>query len=144
MKRHTNVVSISLAALLLAGPVFAGGYGASAGGTADQGMMMQKHSSMSMHRGARMTTADGMSLYVFDKDTTGKSNCNGKCAMEWPPMKASAKASPSAHFSVIRRADGTMQWAWKGKPLYMFEGDKVAGQTKGGGYSAEWHVATAM
>jgi len=27
-----------------------------------------------------LADANGMTLYTFDKDTPGKSNCNGKCA----------------------------------------------------------------
>ena len=29
--------------------------------------------------------AKGMTLYTFDKDTPGKSVCNGQCATNWPP-----------------------------------------------------------
>ena len=30
----------------------------------------------------------GMTLYTFDKDTSGKSTCNGPCAQNWPPLPA--------------------------------------------------------
>ncbi len=142
MKRFPHFLTLSLATLMLSGPVVAASYG---GGTAVPAAPgMQKHGSMSMHHGPRMTTVDGMSLYTFDKDTVGMSNCYGDCAVEWPPMKASSKAIPSADFSVIRRTDGSRQWAWKGQPLYLFDEDKVAGDVNGDGYSPDWHIATAM
>ena len=34
------------------------------------------------------TDAKGMTLYTFDKDTAGKSACNGPCAANWPPLMA--------------------------------------------------------
>jgi predicted lipoprotein with Yx(FWY)xxD motif len=140
MNRFPHFLTLSIATLMLGGPVMAAGYGAV---TPAAPSGMQKHSSTSMHQGPRMMTADGMSLYVFDKDSAGMSNCYGKCAVEWPPMKASSKAVPSTDFSVIRRTDGTMQWAWKGQPLYLFDEDKVAGDINGDGYSPDWHIATA-
>jgi predicted lipoprotein with Yx(FWY)xxD motif len=33
----------------------------------------------------------GMTLYTFDKDTSGKSNCNGECAEYWPPVKGGGR-----------------------------------------------------
>ena len=38
--------------------------------------------------GPVLADAKGMTLYTFDKDADGKSNCNGKCAENWPPLKA--------------------------------------------------------
>src|SRR5579859_5243951 len=35
-------------------------------------------------KGAYMTDFAGMTLYVFDKDTSGVSNCYGGCANIWP------------------------------------------------------------
>jgi predicted lipoprotein with Yx(FWY)xxD motif len=138
MQRFPHFLTLSLATLMLGAPVFAAPYGTKAPAG------MQKHGSMSMHQGPRMTTVEGMSLYTFDKDSAGVSNCYGDCAVEWPPMKASSKAIPSTDFSVIRRTDGTRQWAWKGQPLYLFDEDKVAGDVNGDGYSPDWHIATAM
>ncbi|MGN6305865.1 MAG: hypothetical protein ACTHNH_13670, partial [Mesorhizobium sp.] len=31
------------------------------------------------------TDANGMTLYTYDKDEAGKSNCYDKCATNWPP-----------------------------------------------------------
>lgn len=31
--------------------------------------------------------AKGVTLHAFDRDTTGKSACNGPCAANWPPLR---------------------------------------------------------
>jgi predicted lipoprotein with Yx(FWY)xxD motif len=36
--------------------------------------------------GSVLTDTKGMTLYYFDQDVAGKSNCNGKCATAWPPL----------------------------------------------------------
>ena len=40
--------------------------------------------------GEILTNEAGMSLYVFDKDRPGMSNCNDSCADNWPPLAATA------------------------------------------------------
>ena len=34
-----------------------------------------------------LTNANGFTLYSFAPDTPTKSNCNGTCAQNWPPVK---------------------------------------------------------
>src|SRR4030065_1588154 len=57
-----------------------------------------------------LTNPSGMTLYVFDKDAagSGKSACNGECAMKWPPLTAAAPDKPSGDYAVITRDDGSM------------------------------------
>lgn len=87
---------------------------------------------------------NGMTLYVFDKDTagSGKSNCNGACAANWPPFMATAGDATSGDYSVISRDDGGKQWAFKGKPLYYWIKDQKPGDKTGDGFNKVWHVAT--
>jgi predicted lipoprotein with Yx(FWY)xxD motif len=33
-----------------------------------------------------VTNQDGFTLYLFAKDTTGRSSCSDACAAEWPPL----------------------------------------------------------
>ena len=73
----------------------------------------------------------GMTLYSFDKDVVGKSNCNDKCATEWPPLKAAADAKASGDWTVVTRDDGSKMWAYEGHPLYTFVDDKKAGDVTG-------------
>src|SRR4030095_1030348 len=42
--------------------------------------------------GTVMTDPQGMTVYTFDKDGTGASNCYGECAKLWPPVTAASNA----------------------------------------------------
>jgi predicted lipoprotein with Yx(FWY)xxD motif len=70
-------------------------------------------------------------LYTYDKDGDGKSACVGPCVESWPPLLADGSAKPSGDWSLINRADGGRQWAFKGKPAYGFYRD-VPGAPAGG------------
>ena len=94
-------------------------------------------------KGRALVDSKGMTLYVFDKDSTGKSACNGACATNWPPLTAAADAKPSGDWSVITRDDGTKQWAHKGKPVYTWAKDTKPGDITGDGVNNNtWHIAT--
>ena len=75
--------------------------------------------------------AKGMTLYTFDKDSGGKSACNGPCATNWPPLMAGADAKAAGDWTVITRDDGSKQWAYKGKPLYTWVKDTKPGDNDG-------------
>ncbi|HET7792886.1 MAG TPA: hypothetical protein VFL64_05840 [Rhizobacter sp.] len=87
--------------------------------------------------------ANGMSLYVFDRDAagTGKSVCNGPCATNWPPLMVAAGASASGDWSIVTRDDGGKQWAYKGKPVYFWAKDAKPGDRTGDGFNSVWHLA---
>jgi len=89
------------------------------------------------------TDTRGMTLYTFDRDSAGQSNCDGECATRWPPFAAEAGASAEGDWTVITRSDGTTMWAYKGKPLYTYAGDTKAGDATGDGVGGVWHLATA-
>lgn len=84
----------------------------------------------------------GMTLYTFDHDPAGagKSTCNGACAENWPPLKAAGSDTPMGDFTVITRDDASKQWAYKGKPLYLFKQDHKPGEMKGNGFKHLWQV----
>ncbi len=90
---------------------------------------------------------DYFSLYTFDNDTTGVSNCNGVCLANWPALLADDNDTAEAPYSIISRSMGTApnarQWAYQGKPLYFFVGDTAAGQTNGKAIT-NWHLARPM
>lgn len=88
----------------------------------------------------------GMSVYTFDGDAvSGKSACVGRCLRDWQPVAAPLMASlqtkATGAWSVIRRDDGSPQWAYKGRPLYTFVKDAKAGDTKGDGLDGRWRAA---
>ena len=93
-------------------------------------------------KGKVLTDAKGMTLYTFDKDAGGKSACNGPCAGNWPPLMAAASDKAEGSYTVIKRDDGAMQWAYKGKPLYTWSKDQKAGDITGDGFlNGAWHIA---
>ncbi|HRO16216.1 MAG TPA: hypothetical protein PLL33_14495 [Paracoccus sp. (in: a-proteobacteria)] len=85
--------------------------------------------------------ARGMTLYVFDKDSPGKSTCEGSCAANWPPLVAPAGSAAAGPFAPIQRSDGTMQWAMNGRPLYLWAKDAKPGDVTGDGVGGVWHAA---
>ena len=90
--------------------------------------------------GPALVDGKGMTLYTFDKDAAGKSNCSGGCAVNWPPAAAATSDAESGDFTLVKRDDGSSQWAYKGKPLYTWKNDKKAGDATGGSIPS-WHVA---
>jgi len=82
----------------------------------------------------------GMTLYTFDNDSARKSVCNDQCAKAWPPLSAAADAKPQGDYSIITRDDGARQWAYKGKPLYLFVKDAKPGDKVGDNVKNVWHV----
>ena len=93
-----------------------------------------------MAKDGTMTNSKGMTVYTFDKDSGGKSMCNGPCATNWPPVMAGPDAKPSGDMTIITRDDGSKQWAYKGMPLYTFAKDTKAGDMMGNGVNNVWHV----
>jgi predicted lipoprotein with Yx(FWY)xxD motif len=91
--------------------------------------------------GGMLTGTGGMTLYTFDKDSTGKSACNGPCATNWPPLMATDADRADGGYTVITRDDGKKQWAYKDKPLYYWAKDQKAGDKTGDGVNGSWHVA---
>jgi len=75
----------------------------------------------------------GYVLYAFTRDTAGRSKCSGACARAWPPYivksrpRAGAGVAP-ARLATTRRANGSLQVTYGGRPLYYYVGDRKAGQ----------------
>jgi len=86
-----------------------------------------------------LADATGRTVYTFDKDTPGKSNCSGGCLTAWPAFVAKEGAVPVGDFTLID-ANGAKQWAVKGKPLYYFVGDAKPGDRNGEGSGGVWHT----
>ncbi|MEZ4870299.1 MAG: hypothetical protein R3C14_53710 [Caldilineaceae bacterium] len=97
--------------------------------------------------GQILVDSNGMTLYIFDKDTAGKSTCSGNCLTNWPPLVATsenemigADASVTGKLSVIARDDGTFQVAINDMPLYTYAKDTQAGDTNGQAVGDVWWV----
>jgi predicted lipoprotein with Yx(FWY)xxD motif len=89
-----------------------------------------------------LANKEGRTLYVFDKDAAGKSACNGGCAAAWPPFAVANAALAGGDFTIIAREDGGQQWAYRGKPLYLYAGDSKPGERNGDGQGGVWHAAS--
>jgi len=87
-----------------------------------------------------LTTPDGRTVYTYDKDSSGVSNCYNECAEKWPPVAAAEDASAAGKMSIVQRTDGTRQWAYNGMPLYLYQEDKAAGDITGNNAGGVWHV----
>lgn len=92
--------------------------------------------------GGMLVNTAGMTLYTFDNDAagSGKSACNGPCAGLWPPVMAEADAKPEGDMTIVTRDDGSKQWAYKGKPVYLYKQDMKAGDATGDNFKNVWHV----
>ena len=87
-----------------------------------------------------LTDAKGMTLYVFDKDAGGKSACYDSCATKGPPYLGKKGETMAKDWTMVERTDKTLQWAYDGKPLYFFAGDKAKGDMAGDGMGGLWHI----
>jgi predicted lipoprotein with Yx(FWY)xxD motif len=98
--------------------------------------------------GKILVGSNGRTLYLFKKDRGSKSACSGECATEWPPVRASGKptvggGANASLVSTTKRSDGKPQVTYNGHPLYLFEGDRDAGDTSGQGltaFGAAWYA----
>ncbi len=87
--------------------------------------------------------SNNMTLYTFAKDAagSGKSVCNGPCAVNWPPLLVDASPVVSGDYSVITRDDGKKQLAYKGMPLYFWAKDTKPGDKTGDGFlDGAWRI----
>jgi predicted lipoprotein with Yx(FWY)xxD motif len=100
--------------------------------------------------GKMLVDSQGRTLYLFKKDTNGKSSCSGQCATFWPPLIASGKPVAGAGvkaslLGTTKRGDGRMQVTYNHHPLYRFASDTKKGQTNGegvDGFGAKWFVVS--
>jgi len=95
--------------------------------------------------GSYLVDEKGMTLYLFKKDSAGKSACAaGGCLEKWPVFFAE-KIEPAAGIDVaaigvITREDGLKQTTYKGLPLYYFFKDKDVNDVNGQGVNNVWFV----
>jgi len=103
--------------------------------------------------GTVVVDGTGYTLYRFDKDKPkpSKSNCNGSCATQWPPVLVASAAEAKAvkldgvdagAVGTVKRADGKLQLTIGGWPVYRYSGDKAAGETTGQGVGKVWFAVT--
>jgi predicted lipoprotein with Yx(FWY)xxD motif len=100
--------------------------------------------------GTILVDARGRTLYMFEKDKTAMSTCNGACAAIWPPLTTSGKPTAGSGVSAGRlatskRSDGSTEVTYAGHPLYTYAGDTRPGDVSGQNvdqFGAEWYVVS--
>jgi predicted lipoprotein with Yx(FWY)xxD motif len=101
--------------------------------------------------GEYVTDSAGRSLYMFEEDERGRSDCYEKCAEVWPPMIAKGETIGIEDVDkdlvgLIERKDGLMQITYNGMPLYYYVKDKGRpGSTTGHDVHdefGEWYLVT--
>jgi predicted lipoprotein with Yx(FWY)xxD motif len=90
-----------------------------------------------------LTDFRGLTLYAYSGDvkSDGQVCTERGCRMTWLPVSAPALASRIGDFSVVSRVDGTTQWAYRGRPLYLYSGDELPGDALGASVDPKWAVA---
>ena len=87
--------------------------------------------------GSIIVDAQDRTLYLFARDTGGKSACSGACEESWPPLRAGGKpvagAGLTGRLATVARSDGAPQITYDGHPLYRFAADQKPGDTNGQG-----------
>jgi predicted lipoprotein with Yx(FWY)xxD motif len=96
--------------------------------------------------GRTLVDGQGRTLYLFEKDTTTASTCDGACASVWPPLITNGKPQAQAGISAAKlgttkRNDGKVEVTYAGHPLYYYVSDTKPGQLSGEGldqFGATW------
>ncbi len=96
--------------------------------------------------GKFLVDANGMTLYRFNNDQPGMSNCTDQCLANWPPLLIEEGQQPYGNAGVvgqlgtIERDDGTIQVTYQDMPLYHWANDQAPGDTNGQGVGNIWYV----
>lgn len=152
---HLAPVASGLAALAVLAAACSGGSGAAspygaeptASGDARPAAVVDVRASA---LGRTLVDGQGRTLYLFEADEAGKSECNGGCAVAWPPYVGGGtpRAGTGVTGSLLAttsRGDGGAQVTYSGHPLYYYAGDLKPGDDAGQGldqFGGKWYVLT--
>ncbi len=95
-----------------------------------------------------LVDGEGMTLYMFDPDEQGESQCYDDCATAWPPLVAEGDPTvgeglDEAMVGSVERTDGSMQVTYNDWPLYYWQNDAAAGDVTGQAVNDVWWVLGA-
>ena len=145
MTRSTSIPFLAGGAALLLMALALAGCGGNGNGSAARPTTASGQSATlgvaSDDLGKVLVDSQGRTLYLFQKDSGPKSACTGECAKDWPPLRANGKptegdGATASLVTTIARPDGGTQVTYNGHPLYLYEGDRKAGDTNGEGLNA--------
>jgi predicted lipoprotein with Yx(FWY)xxD motif len=100
--------------------------------------------------GSILVNSAGRTLYLFTADSGSMSACTGACASAWPPLLATGTPTAgtgltASKLATITRSGGSQQVTYNGHPVYLYIGDKKAGEVNGQGvtaFGAAWFALT--
>lgn len=99
--------------------------------------------------GLFLVASNGMTVYTFDNDEEGVSNCTEQCLANWPAVTVTTEdelyhglyAASADDLGLIERADtGELQVTYQGMPLYYWIEDAEIGDATGQGRGDVWWV----
>lgn len=153
--RHPKraVVSAGFAALAVVAAGCSSGTTYSGPSTAPASATAQGTATVQTHQGPLgeyLVDGTGRTLYLFEKDTGGTSQCAAACAGVWPPLTTTGPPSAAGDvkgdlLGTLTRQDGSTQVTYRGHPLYRFAKDEDSSDTYGQGvegFGARWWVVT--
>jgi predicted lipoprotein with Yx(FWY)xxD motif len=76
--------------------------------------------------------ANGRTLFFYDQDAPNVSNCVAECASEWIPLAVAPGAKATGDWTIIKRTDGSSQWAYTTKPVYTWVKEERPGDVATG------------
>jgi predicted lipoprotein with Yx(FWY)xxD motif len=134
LRRRLFLTRLLVAVVVVAAAGFAA-IGASAHASSSTTTIGSRHTTKA---GVILVGPHGQTLYLFNRDRGDQSSCYGRCARNWPPLRATERpiAMPGSGvkqqwLSRTRRRDGTIQVTYRGHPLYVNGGDTKPGSLKG-------------
>lgn len=96
--------------------------------------------------GQVLVDSQGNTVYMFEKDESDESYCNGSCGKVWPPVTTNgqprAGSGVSGKLTTLKRDDGSTQVVFDGHPLYTYVKDTDTEDAYGNGldqFGAEWY-----
>jgi predicted lipoprotein with Yx(FWY)xxD motif len=87
--------------------------------------------------GVALVNAKGLTVYTFDKGSASTTPIGA----EWKPVVAPAIAMKVKDFSVLKQPGELLQWAYKGSPLYTYDGDREPNDANGKAADPRFQVA---
>jgi predicted lipoprotein with Yx(FWY)xxD motif len=96
--------------------------------------------------GDHLVDAEGITLYLFDNDEPGVSNCTDDCLDSWPPLTVDDEPTWGEGVdgdlvgTIEREDDGSTQVTYDDMPLYFWAGDSAPGDVEGQGVNDVWWV----
>lgn len=78
-------------------------------------------------------------LYIFKGEPAGRSLCDRDCTAVWPIVRAESNDKPVGFWTIVKRDDGRLQWAYKHSPVYTYFEDRP-NDPKGAGKNMGWYL----